>query len=232
MTFWVFPKYGWYGLEKAVPITRISPKYVSDWTETMIWPFGFNSFGMWRSVITFFPAFRGSAVPSSTKAMPSDKTQSYTTEDMNLGNTAVTTSNLATFNLHFPASLDTPPPPATATFSAVSFWVSAATPVWDLLVSLFHLSVAGIAYKISRFVWTGCSYLLKRKQFPDVVSLKKDILYAIFLRCAILKEQGGTDEQTDPCLLRSAMDRSKYIRTIQLHWAESLSKRQSAFTSS
>jgi hypothetical protein len=85
-------------------------------------------------------------------------------------------------------------------------------------VSLFHLSVAGMAYKISRFVWTGCSYLLKCKQFPEVVSKKKkDTVYAIFIRRVILKEQGGTAGQTDPCLLPSYLDRSKYIRTIQLH---------------
>jgi hypothetical protein len=36
----------------------------------------------------------------------------------------------------------------------------------------------------------------------------------------------------DGCLLSSYTDRSKYTRTIQLHWAESLSKRQMVFRSS
>jgi hypothetical protein len=125
------------------------------------------------------------------------------------------------------------PPSVTATFSTGSFWVSATTLVWFLLVSLFHLSVAGIVYKISRFVWTRCSYLSEMQTISWCRVFKKNPqVYTIIIRCAILKEQGGTDGQTDPCLLRSYMDRSKYIRTIQLHWAESLSKRQLAFTSS
>jgi len=33
----------------------------------------------------------------------------------------------------------------------------------------------------------------------------------MFIGRAILKEQVGTDGQTDPCLLRRCMDRSKYI---------------------
>jgi hypothetical protein len=148
--------YVWYGLEKVFPITRISPKSESDWAKTIIWPCGFKSSEMWRIVITFLPTFRGRAVPSSTRARPSNnkKTQRHTIEYLKVGNTAVRKTNLATFDLHFPASLD-----VTATFSTVSFWVSAMILVWDLLVS-FHHSVAGITYKISRFVlWTRCSYL-------------------------------------------------------------------------
>ena len=77
---WVFPTYAWYGLEKVFPITRICPKFESDWAKTMIWPCGFKSSGIWRSVIKFFPTFRKSAVPSSTRATPSDmkKTNGHT----------------------------------------------------------------------------------------------------------------------------------------------------------